>query len=373
MLRTVAPASGSSHEPARAASQRPRPGQRVIVLRPALGAEHPGERAPGIRPCRPAAPRGRCSDRPASPASRPAAPTGDRSPPPPPGPPPCARTATATSSAAGRSSRWCPSPSPSAIRAPEAFVQPKREGLLALVHHVVEHRHRDRLLGLARREAELAAGARVVRARRRRPVGGRIGNLHRAGCRPAQRHREIDGLVGAFLGPRVRHRHRHRSPHRRRDAVRQRPAVRRAHRPPGCGRPPPALSATVTSASESGSTVTCHRSRRRFTRLADVARPPATATTCSRSRRPFIQPTRSLNAILNVNARLPVMLRRHVHERRRQRRGPGLHRRAGHRRRRRVGQLLARRPPRCRSPPRPSTRGPPAARATPRRRRPARP
>ena len=64
----------------------------------------------------------------------------------------------------------------------------------------------------------------------------------------------------------------------------------------------PAASVTVTSASESGSTVSSHRSLRRFTRPADVARPPDTATTSSRNRRPFIMLSRSLNAILSVNA-----------------------------------------------------------------------
>ena len=67
----------------------------------------------------------------------------------------------------------------------------------------------------------------------------------------------------------------------------------------------PAASVTVTSASESGSTVTCHRSLRLFTRLADVARPPDTATTSSRNLRPFILLSGSLNAILSVNALSP--------------------------------------------------------------------
>ena len=77
------------------------------------------------------------------------------------------------------------------------------------------------------------------------------------------------------------------------------------HTAAGVRQAAPAPSVTVTSAPESGSTVTCHRSRRRSTRPAAVARPPDTATTSSRSRRPFIQPTRSLNAILNVNPLSP--------------------------------------------------------------------
>ena len=62
---------------------------------------------------------------------------------------------------------------------------------------------------------------------------------------------------------------------------------------------------TVTSASESGSTVSFHRSLRLFTRPAFVARPPATATTSSRNLRPLIQLSGSLNAILSVNALSP--------------------------------------------------------------------
>ena len=67
----------------------------------------------------------------------------------------------------------------------------------------------------------------------------------------------------------------------------------------------PAASVTVTSASEFGSTVSRHRSLRRFTRPADVTRPPDTATTSSRNRRPFIMLSRSLDAILSVNALSP--------------------------------------------------------------------
>ena len=67
----------------------------------------------------------------------------------------------------------------------------------------------------------------------------------------------------------------------------------------------PAATVTVTSAGESGSTVSRHRSLRRSTRPADVARPPDTATTSSRNRRPFIMLSRSLDAILSVNALSP--------------------------------------------------------------------
>ena len=74
------------------------------------------------------------------------------------------------------------------------------------------------------------------------------------------------------------------------------------HTAAGVRQTAPAATVTVTAAPESGSTVSSHRSRRRSTRPADVARPPATATTSSRKRQPFIQPTRSLNASRNVNA-----------------------------------------------------------------------
>ena len=68
----------------------------------------------------------------------------------------------------------------------------------------------------------------------------------------------------------------------------------------------PAATVTVTSASESGSTVSSHRSLRLFTRPAAVARPPVTATTSSRNRRPVIMLSRSLDAILSVNALSPL-------------------------------------------------------------------
>ena len=67
----------------------------------------------------------------------------------------------------------------------------------------------------------------------------------------------------------------------------------------------PAATVTLTSADECGSTVSSHRSLRRSTRPAETARPPDTSTTSSRNRRPFIMLSRSLDAILSVNALSP--------------------------------------------------------------------
>ena len=101
--------------------------------------------------------------------------------------------------------------------------QGERQRLVPFVHHVVQHRHRDRLRGHARREGERAARGRVVRARRRRPVGGRIVDSRPALRRPVQRHREVQRRTGRFPDAGVGHRHRRprgRRRRRRRDAGR---------------------------------------------------------------------------------------------------------------------------------------------------------
>ena len=73
------------------------------------------------------------------------------------------------------------------------------------------------------------------------------------------------------------------------------------HTAAGVSQAAPPASVTVTAASESGLTVSFHRSLRLFTRPAFVARPPDTATTSDRNRRPLILIS-SLNAILSLNA-----------------------------------------------------------------------
>ena len=86
--------------------------------------------------------------------------------------------------------------------------------------------------------------------------------------------------------------------------VRRRRGSPLVHTAPGESQAAPPASVTVTSASESGLTFSFHRSLRLFTRLAFVARPPATATTSPRSLRPLIL-IASLNSSLSVNAVCP--------------------------------------------------------------------
>ena len=116
--------------------------------------------------------------------------------------------------------------------------QGEREGLLALVHRVVEHRDPDGLGRLARGEGQRAALRRVVRTRLRAAVRSGVVHPHRARRRPAQRHCEVDGRVGPLLRPRIRHRKRHRAFDRHRDGVRQRLAARSTDGPRRTARAP---------------------------------------------------------------------------------------------------------------------------------------
>ena len=73
---------------------------------------------------------------------------------------------------------------------------------------------------------------------------------------------------------------------------------------PGASQAAPPASVTVTSASESGLTVTSHRSLRPSTRFAFFTLPPDTDNDWSRNvRKPIAMP--SLNAILSLNAVFP--------------------------------------------------------------------
>ena len=94
------------------------------------------------------------------------------------------------------------------------------ERLLALVMVVVEHRHRDRLRGLARREVERAGSRRVVVARRRRRVRGGVVHHHRSGCGMREADHEVERHARAFLHARVGHRDRRRALHRGRPRCR---------------------------------------------------------------------------------------------------------------------------------------------------------
>ena len=109
---------------------------------------------------------------------------------------------------------------------------------------------------LARRKGQGPGGRAIVLARRRGAVGGGVVHRHRARCRPAQAHREADGLVGAFLPLRIGHRKRHRPAHRCRQ-----PRPRAFDRP---RRTPPAMRCTRSSPSASAS----RRPRRRARRSA---------------------------------------------------------------------------------------------------------
>ena len=119
-----------------------------------------------------------------------------------------------------------------AVRQPPArgVRQRQRHRLPALVVIVVEHRDRDRLRGLARREAERAAGGGIVGARRGRAVRRGVVHRHRAGRRPAERDREGQRLARVLMHPGVGHRDPHRPGDGRRHGALKPAAVRGLHR-----------------------------------------------------------------------------------------------------------------------------------------------
>ena len=76
------------------------------------------------------------------------------------------------------------------------------------------------------------------------------------------------------------------------------------HTAPETSHARPAGTATVTSSSDDGVTVTVHKSRRRSTRRRSVTAPPVTSNTSLRIRRKR-PATSSLNSSRSVNALLP--------------------------------------------------------------------
>ena len=317
-----------------------RPGQRTVVVRYALRAQRPGERAPGIdrvgRQRRevdalPAQRHLRAARRPRQAArhrvhhlARHRA-TEARQP-----------HLLHRAGVDDRARR-----NPVGDHRPRGVQEPQREGLLALVDRVVEHRHRDRLLRLARVEGELALARRVVRARRRAAVGGRIRHRHRRVRRPAQPHREVQRRTRRLAYPRVRHRHRNRTLNHRRDGV---------------GEPPPRLALGADRPGHRARTPRKKRDRhvpdrcrpyRHLEQVAPAVHAPAARDTPAGHRervlakRPEADPDVLAERHPEAEPALAAVLRRHVHEPRRQPRRAALHRRAGHRRRGRVGELPA--------------------------------
>ena len=92
---------------------------------------------------------------------------------------------------------------------------------VALVDRVVEHRDRDRLLRLARREGERATRLGIVVVRGRGTVGRRVVDGDRGVVRARERYHEVERHPRAFLDPRIGHVDGDRSLDRRRLAVRQ--------------------------------------------------------------------------------------------------------------------------------------------------------
>ena len=85
--------------------------------------------------------------------------------------------------------------------------QAQREGLAAFLDRVVDDRHLDKLLRLARSEGQRARGRLVVLARQRRAVRRLVRHRHRLRHRPVQRHLEAHRRVLALAALRVGHPH----------------------------------------------------------------------------------------------------------------------------------------------------------------------